>query len=120
MKIYLLSSRFNGETNLQIKRMLESANHKVHLPSIDTPQTRDMRTHEGNVNGIKNSDAVLAVIKGSVTRNWAYGFGYAQGLNKKIVCIVLGDTDLDEHLMVKLGVDKTKIIHSMKELKDVF
>jgi nucleoside 2-deoxyribosyltransferase len=119
MKIYLLSSRFNADINSKITTLLESGGHKIHLPVRDTPQTRDHKTYTGNIEGIKNSDIVLAVINGDVTKNWVYEFGYAQGLNKKIICSVLGENDLDENLMVKIGVDQTKIINSIEELQEV-
>jgi len=119
MKVYLLSSRFNKDINLEITNLLESNGHEVHLPARDTPQTGDGMMYEGNIGGIKSSDIVLAVIKGSITRNWAYEFAYAQALNKNIICAILGDNDLKEHGMVNLGVGKVKVINSVEELEEV-
>ena len=63
MRAFISSSLKNKELNEEIAKFLESHGFKVYLPQRDTPQSEDMATVFGaNVNGIKTSDVVVAVL----------------------------------------------------------
>lgn len=63
MRAFISSSLKNKELNEEIAKFLESHGFEVYLPQRDTPQSEDMATVFGaNVNGIKTSDVVVAVL----------------------------------------------------------
>lgn len=111
--IYIICSRVNKEEGQKTVDFIKNKGIDVYFPVVETPQDPLSLMFTTNIKKIESSDFVVALAKGEISRNWAFEAGYALGLGKKIICLVEGDTDLEQHDMVHQKLIK---IHSLKEL----
>jgi hypothetical protein len=86
-----LKAEWNRAFNPRLCDELEARAIRCHLPQRDTDQSGDeMTKYEQNIIGIDNSEVLLAVGENE-SINWGLEVGYAFGIGKLLVLIVLED-----------------------------
>lgn len=108
----------NKEAGQKVVDFMRDKGFDVHLPVVDTPQKPFELMFTTNIKKIEESHSVVALAKGEISRNWAFEAGYSLGLGKKVVCLVEGDTDLEQHDMVHPKLTKVRSLEELgKELE---
>jgi nucleoside 2-deoxyribosyltransferase len=87
----------------------------VYFPIVETPQQPLPLMYDTNIEKITESEFLVALAKGEISRNWAFEVGYALALGKTIVCLVQEGTDLDQQDMVHQKLIK---VHTLKQLAE--
>jgi len=110
---YVICSRVNKEAGQRLVDFLRDRTLDVHFPVVDTPNDPKSLMFTTNTKKIEESEFVVALAKGEISRNWAFEAGYALGLGKKVLCLAEDGTDLEQHDMVHPKLTKVRSIEEL-------